>query len=145
MVRLRNAVMAIALGTGVMGCALSQSHVAHYSIWHCDECDDFPTPAYGPGYSMMPGTYTALGPRFSRVESASKWCCGFRYRSTASATAHFHAATYDNHAVAISCRRTRSGCGQRRRRCRDRMTCHRSDSRRFEHAVNARGDAGTIC
>ncbi len=60
MVRLRNAVMAVALGTGVMGCAFSQSqsHVAHYSIWHCDECDDFPMPAYGPGFSMMPGTYT---------------------------------------------------------------------------------------
>ena len=60
MVRLRHAVMAVALGTGAMGCALTQSpsHVAHYSIWHCDECDDFPTPAYGPGYSMMPGSYT---------------------------------------------------------------------------------------
>ena len=60
MVRLRNAVMAVALGTGVMGCTLSgsQTRIAHYSIWHCDECDDFPTPAYGPGYSMMPGSYT---------------------------------------------------------------------------------------
>ncbi len=60
MVRVRHAVMAVALGTGAMGCALTQSpsNVAHYSIWHCDECDDFPTPAYGPGYSMMPGTYT---------------------------------------------------------------------------------------
>src|SRR5271156_1379581 len=68
MVRLRNAVMAVALGTGVMGCALSQSNVAHYSIWHCDECDDFPTPAYGPGNSMMPGTYTGAAPR-DRLES----------------------------------------------------------------------------
>jgi hypothetical protein len=60
MVRVRHAVMAVALGTGTMGCALTQypSNVAHYSIWHCSECDDFPTPAYGPGYSMMPGTYT---------------------------------------------------------------------------------------
>ena len=60
MVKLRNAAMAVALCTGGMGCALTQypSHIAHYSIWHCDECDDFPTPAYGPGYSMMPGTYT---------------------------------------------------------------------------------------
>jgi hypothetical protein len=60
MVRLRHVMMAAALGTGVMGCALSQSpsNIAHYSIWHCDECDDFPLPAYGPGYSMMPGTYT---------------------------------------------------------------------------------------
>src|SRR5271156_2778572 len=68
MVRLRNAVMAVALGTGVMGCALSQSHVARYSIWHCDECDDFPTPTYGPGNSMMPGTYTGAPPR-ERPES----------------------------------------------------------------------------
>jgi hypothetical protein len=58
MLRLRNAVVAVAMGIGVMGCAVSSSHVAHYSIWHCDECDDFPAPAYGPGYSMMPGTYT---------------------------------------------------------------------------------------
>jgi hypothetical protein len=60
MVRLYHVMMAVALGTGVMGCASSQSpsHVARYSIWHCDECDDFPLPAYGPGYSMMPGTYT---------------------------------------------------------------------------------------
>ena len=65
MVRLRNAVMAVALGTGAMGCRPSQSHVAHYSIWHCDECDDFPTPAYGPGYSMMPGTYTGAPARES--------------------------------------------------------------------------------
>jgi hypothetical protein len=58
MFRLRNAVMAVAMGMGVMGCAFSGFNVAHYSIWHCDECDDFPTPAYGPGYSMTPGTYT---------------------------------------------------------------------------------------
>ena len=61
MARLRDAVMVVALGTGVMGCAFSQSqsHVAHYSIWHCDECDNFPTPAYGPNFSMMPGSYTS--------------------------------------------------------------------------------------
>jgi hypothetical protein len=58
MLRFRNAVMAVAMGMGMIGCALSSSNVAHYSIWHCDECDDFPTPAYGPGYSMVPGTYT---------------------------------------------------------------------------------------
>ena len=57
MLRLRNAVMAVAMGMGVMGCS-SPSNIGHYSIWHCSECDDFPTPAYGPGYSMMPGTYT---------------------------------------------------------------------------------------
>jgi hypothetical protein len=61
MVKLRNTVMAVALGMSVTGCALTQSptNIAHYSIWHCDECDDFPTPAYGPGFSMMPGSYTA--------------------------------------------------------------------------------------
>ena len=60
MVRLRNAVMAVAVGTGVMGCTLSdaQTRIGHYSPWHCDECDDFPMPAYGPGYTMMPGSYT---------------------------------------------------------------------------------------
>jgi hypothetical protein len=58
MLKLRNAVMAVAMGMGVMGCAFSGSNIAHYSIWHCSECDDFPTPAYGPGYSMAPGTYT---------------------------------------------------------------------------------------
>jgi hypothetical protein len=60
MVRLRHAVMAVALGTGVMGCTLSdsQTRIGHYSPWHCDECDDFPMPAYGPGFTMMPGTYT---------------------------------------------------------------------------------------
>jgi hypothetical protein len=65
MVSLRNVVMAVALGTGVMGCGFSQSNIAHYSIWHCDECDDFPMPAYGPGYSMMPGTYSGAAPRDS--------------------------------------------------------------------------------
>ncbi len=60
MMRRCRAVMAITLGMGVTGCsyAPSLSHVGHYSIWHCDECDDFPTPAYGPAYSMMPGSYT---------------------------------------------------------------------------------------
>jgi hypothetical protein len=62
MLRLRKSVMAvgmgIGMGMGMMGCTFSTSNIAHYSIWHCDECDDFPTPAYGPGYSMVPGTYT---------------------------------------------------------------------------------------
>src|SRR5277367_1996144 len=73
MVRLRHAVMAVVLGTGATGCTLSgyQPHVAHYSIWHCDECDDFPTPAYGPGYSMMPGTYTGPPPRDSLESNRS--------------------------------------------------------------------------
>jgi hypothetical protein len=56
--RLRHAIIAVVMGMGVNGCAFSSSNVAHYSIWHCSECDDFPTPAYGPGYSMVPGTYT---------------------------------------------------------------------------------------
>ena len=58
MLRLRNALIAAAMGTGMAGCALSNTNVAHYSIWHCDECDDFPSPAYGPDFSLMPGTYT---------------------------------------------------------------------------------------
>jgi len=53
MARLRNAMMAVALSAGVTGCSFS-----HLSLFHCDACDDFPTPAYGPGFSMMPGTYT---------------------------------------------------------------------------------------
>jgi hypothetical protein len=68
MVRLRNAVMAVALGTGAMGCAFSQPNLAHFSIWHCDECDDFPMPAQGSGDSMMPGTYTGP-PARDRPES----------------------------------------------------------------------------
>jgi hypothetical protein len=57
MARLRNAVMAVALGTCVTGCSY-----AHWSLFHCDECDDFPAPAYGPDFSMMPGSYTGLPP-----------------------------------------------------------------------------------
>jgi len=60
MVRLRYAVMAVVLGISVMGCTFSR-----YSVFHCDECDDFPMPAYGPGYSMMPGTYTGPAVRGS--------------------------------------------------------------------------------
>jgi hypothetical protein len=60
MVKLRIAVATVALCTGVTGCALhnAPSNIAHYSIWHCDECDDFPTPGYGPNFSMVPGSYT---------------------------------------------------------------------------------------
>jgi hypothetical protein len=59
MARLRNAVMAVALGTCVCvtGCSF-----AHWSPFHCDECDDFPAPAYGPDFSMMPGSYTGTPP-----------------------------------------------------------------------------------
>jgi hypothetical protein len=58
MAKLRNAVMAVALGAGVMGCSY-----AHWSIYHCDECDDFPMPAQGVSNSMMPGTYTGPPPK----------------------------------------------------------------------------------
>src|SRR5262245_21521855 len=47
MVRLRDAVMAVALATGGVRCAP-----------FCDECDDFPVPGGPGGYSLMPGTYT---------------------------------------------------------------------------------------
>lgn len=55
--RLRNVIMAVALGAGSMGCSF-----AHWSLFHCDECDDFPTPGYGPGFSMMSGSYTGPNP-----------------------------------------------------------------------------------
>ena len=58
MVRLRDAVMAVALATGGVGCAT-----------FCDECDDFPMPGGPGGYSMMPGTYT--GPPMPHV--ARSW------------------------------------------------------------------------
>ncbi len=63
MMRLRYGVMAVVLGTGMMGCSSSHFNIAHWSIYHCDECDDFPMPAYGPGFSMAPGTYTNVGGR----------------------------------------------------------------------------------
>ena len=50
MARLRNAVLAVALATGGVGCAT-----------FCDECDDFPVPGGPGGYSLMPGSY-AGGP-----------------------------------------------------------------------------------
>ena len=58
MVRLRDAVMAVALATGGVGCAT-----------FCDECDDFPSPGGPGGYSMMPGTYT--GPPPSEISSTT--------------------------------------------------------------------------
>jgi hypothetical protein len=70
MARLRNAMMAVVLGTGVMGCSF-----AHWSPFHCDECDNFPAPSYGPDFSMMPGSYTGLPPSNSdgtpRTEAAA--------------------------------------------------------------------------
>jgi hypothetical protein len=66
MVRLRNAMMIVALAVGAFGCAHgigSPGHdYAHWSIFHCSQCDDFPMPAYGPNYSMMPGSYAGPAP-----------------------------------------------------------------------------------
>ncbi len=65
MVKLRNALMAVALGMGLIGC-----YSSHWSIYHCDECDDFPLPAQGSPTSMMPGTYTGPPPKDSTGEGA---------------------------------------------------------------------------
>lgn len=63
MVRLRNALMFVALAAGAFGCAHLGGHTyEHWSPWHCSECDDFPMPAYGPQGSMMPGTYSGPPP-----------------------------------------------------------------------------------
>ncbi len=69
MVRLRNVLMAVTLGAGVMGCSHPPTY-AHFSIFHCSECDDFPTPAYGPNYSMPPGSYS--GPASENKPDASR-------------------------------------------------------------------------
>jgi hypothetical protein len=66
MARLRNTLFAAILGTGVMGC-----HFSHWSPFHCDHCDDFPAPAYGPGFSMMPGSYTGASPADSMEQPRS--------------------------------------------------------------------------
>jgi hypothetical protein len=59
MTKLRKAVMAMAVAAGTTGCAhLPEIPPSHWSIFHCSECDDFPTPAYGPGFTQTPGTYT---------------------------------------------------------------------------------------
>jgi hypothetical protein len=69
MSRLRNALMAVTLAAGVTGC--SHDHgFAHWSIFHCSECDDFPMPAYGPNFSMMPGSYT--GPAAESSPSSTR-------------------------------------------------------------------------
>jgi hypothetical protein len=65
MARLRNVVVLLVLGTSLAGCSF-----AHYSLFHCDACDDFPTPAYGRDFTMMPGTYTGPSLR-STVEADS--------------------------------------------------------------------------
>jgi hypothetical protein len=65
MVRLRNALVIVAMAAGAFGCAhwggSGHNDYAHWSIFHCSQCDDFPAPTYGPNYSMMPGSYA--GPR----------------------------------------------------------------------------------
>jgi len=67
MVRLRNALTAVLLAIGVVGCSHTHDY-AHWSIFHCSECDDFPMPSYGPN-SMMPGTYSG-GPAQSPPASS---------------------------------------------------------------------------
>ena len=65
MVRLRNALMAVALAAGVVGCAHMSgpwTTFEHWSLFHCSQCDDFPTPAYGPNNSLMPGSYGGPAP-----------------------------------------------------------------------------------
>jgi hypothetical protein len=79
MVRFLNLIMALALSTGVAGCSHS-----HGFIFHCDACDDFPTPGYGPGYSMMPGTYT--GPPARDVPEPSQSAASAPGPGTAPAT-----------------------------------------------------------
>ena len=69
MVRLRNVLMAVALGAGVTGCSHPPTY-AHFSLFHCSECDDFPTPSYGPNYSMAPGSYS--GPKSENKPDASR-------------------------------------------------------------------------
>ncbi len=69
MFRLRNALLIVVLAAGAFGCAQwggSNGHdYAHWSIFHCSQCDDFPMPAYGPDGSMAPGTYSGPPPESS--------------------------------------------------------------------------------
>lgn len=62
MVRFRNALLTVALAAGAFGCAHGDgSHrhdYAHWSIFHCSECDDFPTPGFGQQGSIVPGSYS---------------------------------------------------------------------------------------
>jgi hypothetical protein len=58
MTKLRKAVMTMALATGAAGCSHLDVPPSHWSVFHCSECDDFPTPAYGPGFTQPTGTYT---------------------------------------------------------------------------------------
>ncbi len=69
MTKLRKAVLAIAVAAAPTGCShLQDIPPSHWSIFHCSECDDFPTPAYGPNFTTERGTYTgpdASGPSLS--------------------------------------------------------------------------------
>ena len=67
MVRLRNALWAVMLAAGVVGCSHTHDY-AHFSIFHCSECDDFPVPSYGPN-AMTPGSYTGPPPQGSTAPS----------------------------------------------------------------------------
>jgi hypothetical protein len=58
MARFRNAVLALALATGGLGCAT-----------FCDECDDFPLPGGPGGYAMLPGSYSG-GPLSAAPDTA---------------------------------------------------------------------------
>jgi len=75
MVRFRNAVLAFLLATGLTGCSAFHgggNWFGHWSIFHCDTCDDFPLPAYGPGYSMAPGTYTGTTDAGAIVDQSAR-------------------------------------------------------------------------
>ena len=62
MVRLRNALMIVALATGAIRlcprAARPDTTTPTGRSSTAPQCDDFPTPAYGPNYSMMPGSYS---------------------------------------------------------------------------------------
>ncbi len=74
MVRLRNALMTVALAVGAFGCAhgdgSNRHDYAHWSIFHCSECDDFPSPGINQQGSMVPGSYS--GPTVESSTAASR-------------------------------------------------------------------------
>jgi hypothetical protein len=67
MVRLRNALMALMLAAGMVGCSHLHDY-AHFSLFHCSECDDFPTPSYGPN-AVTPGSYSGPPPQSATAPS----------------------------------------------------------------------------
>ncbi len=68
MVRLRNAVMVLVLATGPGGVLVlpTSGRLPTGRSGTATRAMTFPTPAYGPNYSMMPGTYT--GPPTPGIE-----------------------------------------------------------------------------